>query len=132
MYFYLALADRVVTGGGFTPHGAHNIIEPLALGKPVIVGPAIHTIEYPAAEAIAAGVCFHAETPADLATALTDWPRRGMAFFRPIPARRKTLAAFLAAQVKISVNEKDPGLSIATAAHQPLKPPSTLTICPVM
>lgn len=76
MYFYLALSDRVVTGGGFTPHGAHNIIEPLALGRPVIVGPAIHTIEYPAGEAIAAGVCFHAQTPEDLSRALTPagWP----------------------------------------------------------
>lgn len=76
MYFYLAIADRVVTGGGFTPHGAHNIIEPLALSKPVIVGPEIHTIEYPAAEAIAAGVCFHAQTSEDLSRALTPegWP----------------------------------------------------------
>ena len=57
MYFYLYLADRVVVGGGFQPKGSHNIIEPLALGKPVIVGPVIDTIEYPAVEAIAAGVC---------------------------------------------------------------------------
>jgi 3-deoxy-D-manno-octulosonic-acid transferase len=76
MYFYLAMADRVVTGGGFTPHGAHNIIEPLALGKPVIVGPEIQTIEYPAVEAIAAGVCYHAQDPEDLARALrpVGWP----------------------------------------------------------
>ncbi|MDQ2065785.1 glycosyltransferase N-terminal domain-containing protein [Xinfangfangia sp. CPCC 101601] len=76
MYFYLAMADRTVTGGGFTPHGAHNIIEPLALGRPVIVGPAIHTIEYPAVEAIAAGVCFHAKGAEDLPRALdpTLWP----------------------------------------------------------
>jgi 3-deoxy-D-manno-octulosonic-acid transferase len=76
MYFYLAMADRVVTGGGFTPHGAHNIIEPLALGRPVIVGPEIQTIEYPAVEAIAAGVCFHAQGPEDLARALRPegWP----------------------------------------------------------
>lgn len=72
MYFYIALADRVVTGGGFTPHGAHNIIEPLALKRPVIVGPEIHTIEYPAVEAIAAGVCLRVETPQALADALTD------------------------------------------------------------
>jgi len=87
MYFYLALADRVVTGGGFTPQGAHNIIEPLALGKPVIVGPAIHTIEYPAAEAIAAGVCFHALSAQDLTRALTPegWPG-------PAP---KAISAFL-------------------------------------
>lgn len=74
MYFYIALADRVVTGGGFTPHGAHNIIEPLALKRPVIVGPEIHTIEYPAVEAIAAGVCLRVETPEALTTALTGWP----------------------------------------------------------
>lgn len=66
MYAYLAMADLVVVGGGFTPHGAHNIIEPLALRKPVIVGPVIHTIEYPAVEAIAAGVCWDMETPEDL------------------------------------------------------------------
>jgi 3-deoxy-D-manno-octulosonic-acid transferase len=63
MYAYLALADRVVTGGGFIPKGAHNIIEPLALRKPVLVGPVIHTIEYPAMEAIAAGVCRKTDTP---------------------------------------------------------------------
>ncbi len=74
MYFYIALSDRVVTGGGFTPHGAHNIIEPLALKRPVIVGPEIHTIEYPAVEAITAGVCLRVETPAALTAALTDWP----------------------------------------------------------
>ena len=73
MYFYIALADRVVTGGGFTPHGAHNIIEALALKRPVIVGPEIHTIEYPAVEAIAAGVCLRVETPEALTSALTDW-----------------------------------------------------------
>ncbi|MFN6924951.1 MAG: 3-deoxy-D-manno-octulosonic acid transferase [Tabrizicola sp.] len=74
MYFYIALADRVVTGGGFTPHGAHNIIEPLALKRPVIVGPEIHTIEYPAVDAIAAGVCLRVETPEALSEALTGWP----------------------------------------------------------
>ena len=74
MYFYIALSNRVVTGGGFTPHGAHNIIEPLALKRPVIVGPEIHTIEYPAVEAIAAGVCLRVETAEALTEALTDWP----------------------------------------------------------
>lgn len=104
MYFYIALADRVVTGGGFTPHGAHNIIEPLALKRPVIVGPEIHTIEYPAVEAIAAGVCLRVETPAALAAALTDWPGPGpeaiQAFFAAHSgATQKTLAA-LDAEVK--------------------------------
>ena len=72
MYFYLALADRAVVGGGFTPHGAHNIIEPLALKKPVIVGPEIGTIEYPAVEAIAAGVCQHVLTQEQFAGAISS------------------------------------------------------------
>ncbi len=66
MYAYLAMADMVIVGGGFTPHGAHNIIEPLAMRKPVIVGPNIHTIEYPAKEAIAAGVCTSVTSEDDL------------------------------------------------------------------
>ncbi|NNF25336.1 MAG: 3-deoxy-D-manno-octulosonic acid transferase [Rhodobacteraceae bacterium] len=56
MYFYLAPATRVIVGGGFHPKGAHNIIEPLALQKPVLVGPHIWTIENPGTEAIEAGV----------------------------------------------------------------------------
>lgn len=89
MYFYLALAHRVIVGGGFTPHGAHNIIEPLAVKKPVIVGPDIHTIEYPAVEAIAAGVCLHVQTPAELDAALA--PDAG---FAPSDAQ---IASFFAA-----------------------------------
>ncbi|NJM84380.1 MAG: 3-deoxy-D-manno-octulosonic acid transferase [Tabrizicola sp.] len=74
MYFYIALSDLVVTGGGFTPKGAHNIIEPLALKRPVIVGPQVHTIEYPVTEAIEAGVCLRVLTPEELSVALRDWP----------------------------------------------------------
>lgn len=56
MYFYLSLAHKVIAGGGFIPAGAHNIIEALALNKPVATGPNTHTIEYPFVEAEAAGV----------------------------------------------------------------------------
>jgi 3-deoxy-D-manno-octulosonic-acid transferase len=73
MYFYLALADRVVVGGGFQPKGSHNIIEPLALKRPVLVGPKIQTIEYPAVEAIAAGVCLQT-SPDRLVQDVLTWP----------------------------------------------------------
>lgn len=73
MYFYLGLADRVVVGGGFQPKGSHNIIEPLALKLPVLVGPQIQTIEYPAVEAIAAGVC-RQTTPEQLVQDVLTWP----------------------------------------------------------
>lgn len=70
MYFYLALTDRAVVGGGFTPKGAHNVIEPLALRKPVFVGPEIWTIEYPALDAIKAGVLTQCADAKALAQAL--------------------------------------------------------------
>jgi 3-deoxy-D-manno-octulosonic-acid transferase len=88
MYAWLAMADRVVVGGGFTPKGSHNISEALALGRPVMVGPDIHTIEYPAAEAIAAGVCRQLQSPGDLAAALSP------GITDPDPA---AIAAFFAA-----------------------------------
>ena len=70
MYFYLAMADQVIVGGGFNPKGAHNIIEPLALRKPVLTGPHIDTIEYPMTEAVAAGVAQSLPDAAALAAAL--------------------------------------------------------------
>lgn len=71
MYFYLSIADCVIVGGGFTPHGAHNISEAFALSKPVLVGPSIWTIEYPALEAIEAGVLFKAKDQQALLSELT-------------------------------------------------------------
>ncbi len=84
MYFYLGLCDRAIVGGGFVTKGAHNVIEPLALKKPVIVGPHIWTIEYPATEAIAAGVCQHVQTPAELHRAVND----------PVPVTEDQITAF--------------------------------------
>ncbi len=70
MYFYLGLCDRAIVGGGFVPKGAHNIIEPLALRKPVLVGPHVWTITYPVVEAGAAGVCTVLASQADLIDAV--------------------------------------------------------------
>lgn len=87
MYGYLAMADLVVVGGGFTPAGAHNIIEPLAMGKPVLTGPVTWPIEYPFAEAEAAGVARSVPDAAGLEQAL-------ICGFEPDPAQT---AAFFAA-----------------------------------
>ncbi|MFM7547307.1 MAG: 3-deoxy-D-manno-octulosonic acid transferase, partial [Cyanobacteriota bacterium] len=85
MYAYLAMADQVVVGGGFTQGGAHNISEALVLGKPVLTGPDVHTIEYPFLEAEAAGVARSVPDGAALAQAL-------LAGFRPSP---DAIATFL-------------------------------------
>lgn len=63
MFFYLALADVVAVGSSFLPAGAHNVIEPLALGKPVVVGPVTWTIEFPAVEARQADVLHQVPDP---------------------------------------------------------------------
>ena len=39
-------------GDSLNNEGSHNIIEPLAIKKPVIVGPSIWGIEFPALEAL--------------------------------------------------------------------------------
>lgn len=72
MFFYLAAADVVSVGGGFVEKGAHNVIEPLALGKPVIVGPHIWTIEFPGREARDSGVLRVCDDPTELATLLLE------------------------------------------------------------
>jgi 3-deoxy-D-manno-octulosonic-acid transferase len=72
MYAYLAMADTVIVGGGFTPKGAHNIIEPLALRKPVLTGPETWTIEFPFVEAQAAGVAQSVPDGAALLAALEE------------------------------------------------------------
>jgi 3-deoxy-D-manno-octulosonic-acid transferase len=89
MFFYLALADRVIVGGGFTPRGAHNIIEPLLLGKPVLTGPHTWTIEFPFAEAEAAG----------LAHSLPDAQALLHALSQPAQVDAQVLAAFLATHI---------------------------------
>ena len=70
MFFYLSAADAVSVGGGFTEKGAHNVIEPLAVGRPVATGPEIWPIEYPGVEAEEAGLLSTVADGDELAEAL--------------------------------------------------------------
>ncbi len=92
MFYYIALSDVVIVGGGFLPSGAHNIIEPLALEKTVLVGPNIWTIEYPALEAIEAGALSSVNTVPELVAEI-------LAYGNPEKMAAKRLAgkAFFAA-----------------------------------
>ena len=60
----------MVVGGSFVDSGAHNVIEPLALKKPVMVGPSIWGIEYPGVEALEAQVLQQHMTIESLSAAL--------------------------------------------------------------
>jgi 3-deoxy-D-manno-octulosonic-acid transferase len=42
MWLYLAAADLAFVGGSLVPVGGHNILEPAALGLPVLFGPRMH------------------------------------------------------------------------------------------
>ena len=44
--FYMAMSDIVFMEDSLNNEGSHNIIEPLALKKSVIVGPSIWGIEF--------------------------------------------------------------------------------------
>jgi 3-deoxy-D-manno-octulosonic-acid transferase len=55
MPVYYAAADVVVMGGSLLAYGSQNLIEPCALGKPVIVGPHTYNFEEAADGAIGAG-----------------------------------------------------------------------------
>ncbi|ETD89812.1 3-deoxy-D-manno-octulosonic acid transferase [Rhodobacter capsulatus] len=108
MFFYLALADRVIVGGGFSPKGAHNVIEPLMLGKPVLTGPQVHTIEYPFAEAAAAGVAQSLPDRAALLAALAEPPQDNRAAIVAFLAEHagasaRTLAAADAALARLDL-----------------------------
>ncbi|MGB0799695.1 MAG: 3-deoxy-D-manno-octulosonic acid transferase, partial [Planktomarina sp.] len=96
MYFYLALADKVIVGGGFVPAGSHNMSEALALGKPVVLGPNIHTIEYPATEALANDAAIQVRHQSDLIDAIVCTKQR----MRPDPTVVKFFAAHSGAVAK--------------------------------
>ena len=57
-------------GDSLNNEGSHNIIEPLALLKPVIVGPSIWGIEYPALEALDFGIIKKIREQKELVSAL--------------------------------------------------------------
>ncbi|MEK6806688.1 MAG: lipid IV(A) 3-deoxy-D-manno-octulosonic acid transferase [Pseudomonadota bacterium] len=42
MFSYLAAADLAFVGGSLVPVGGHNVLEPAALGLPVLFGPFMH------------------------------------------------------------------------------------------
>jgi 3-deoxy-D-manno-octulosonic-acid transferase len=42
MFMYFSMADIAFVGGSLVPVGGHNVLEPAALGMPVLFGPQMH------------------------------------------------------------------------------------------
>jgi 3-deoxy-D-manno-octulosonic-acid transferase len=58
---YYCAADVAFVGGSLLPFGAHNLIEPLAVGTPVVVGPHTFNFAEATAGAIDAGAALRVE-----------------------------------------------------------------------
>jgi len=58
---YFGLSDIVLMGGSFMDFGSHNLIEPCAAGKPVIVGPSTYNFSEVADEAVSAGAALRSK-----------------------------------------------------------------------
>jgi len=80
MAFYFAAADVAVIGGSFLPLGGQNLIESLAAGTPVVVGPHMFNFSEATALALEAGAAIQASDPraamASASALLADEKRR--------------------------------------------------------
>lgn len=61
------LGDLVYVGGSLIPHGGHNILEPAAHGKPILVGPHMFNFKETYALFSERGVCLTVQDSAGLA-----------------------------------------------------------------
>ena len=67
---YYAASDIAFVGGSLEPIGGHNLLEPAALGKPVIVGPHTFNTEEVAADLIEANAVRRIADETELAVAI--------------------------------------------------------------
>ena len=72
MFTYYAIADVVLMGGTWLPYGGQNFLEPMALGKPVIVGESIYNFEQIGLDALEKGVLWQAQNLDDAYILSTD------------------------------------------------------------
>ena len=63
-----AAADVVFVGGSLVNRGGHNVLEPAAVGKPVLFGPHMENFSAAASALISAGAGFVARNEGELAT----------------------------------------------------------------
>lgn len=80
MGFYYAACDVAVIGGSFLPLGGQNLIEALAVGAPVVMGPSMFNFSEAASLALATGAAVQAPEAAtalrEASALLEDAPRR--------------------------------------------------------
>lgn len=70
--FYQA-ADIAFVGGSLVPIGGHNLLEPAALGIPIITGPYLHNYVEISSFLLEAKGMLKVENPTELATTVLQW-----------------------------------------------------------
>jgi 3-deoxy-D-manno-octulosonic-acid transferase len=70
LLFLFALADVAFVGGSLVPTGGHNLLEPAALGKPVLTGPHLFNFLDIAAQLRDAGALAEVSNAPELASAI--------------------------------------------------------------
>lgn len=70
---YLAAADIAFVGGSLVPVGGHNVLEPAALGLPVLFGPHMHNFLAARELLLGADAAWEVGDADDLAAALLKW-----------------------------------------------------------
>jgi 3-deoxy-D-manno-octulosonic-acid transferase len=73
MLSYYANAKVVVMGGTLGKTGGQNLIEPCAVGVPVILGPSTYNFQQAADEAVAAGAAIRATDAREALTQVLEW-----------------------------------------------------------
>ena len=112
MLAYYAAADVVFVGGSLKPYGGQNLIEPCAVGRPVIFGPHTFNFESAAEAALAEGAGIRVpDAPAAIAAALallgdparlSDMGRHAERFARSNRGALDRLGAWLAFRLAAS------------------------------
>ncbi|KKJ98742.1 3-deoxy-D-manno-octulosonic acid transferase [Stutzerimonas stutzeri] len=72
LLFLYALTDIAFVGGSLVPNGGHNLLEPAALGKPVLSGPHLFNFLEISAQLRAAGALREVQDAAQLAQVVSE------------------------------------------------------------
>ena len=70
---FLAGADLAFVGGSLVPHGGHNVLEPAALGVPVLFGPHMFNFAAISALLLDAGAAVQVDTAGELGAIVASW-----------------------------------------------------------
>jgi 3-deoxy-D-manno-octulosonic-acid transferase len=70
---FLAAADLAFVGGSLIPHGGHNVLEPAALGVPVLFGPHMFNFAAISALLLDAQAAVRVDTVEELGSIVANW-----------------------------------------------------------